>query len=227
MDKGKRTPKQERSRATVEAILDSAIQILEEGGLGALRVAALAERSGYGVGTLYQYFDKLDGVMLALVESWQEKQRQILVAQVGRLAATGAGHDTRDVIRLWLGAMGRRRAAQKALIDWALARPDVRALEGRNTFLAQMLASISAQSQGLPLARMLNDTEMFVLSRAFLGVVRNALWSENQDIEAPQFVDALADLVDGFVARVAHREAGGRTARARRPSRAGAPTPGS
>ena len=79
-----RAPKQDRARATVEVILETALQILEEEGLAGFKVAALAERSGYGVGTLYQYFASIDAVMLALVESWQERQRQTLLAQVGR-----------------------------------------------------------------------------------------------------------------------------------------------
>ncbi|MFN0164494.1 MAG: TetR/AcrR family transcriptional regulator [Burkholderiales bacterium] len=217
-----RAPKQERSRATVEAILEAAIQVLEEEGLDGFKVAAIAERSGYGVGTLYQYFSGIDEVMRALVESRLDKQRQTLVAQVGRLAADGRRHDTRAVIRLWLDAMGKRRGAQKALLEWALARPDVRSMDGRNAFLAQILASVSADAQGLAFERLLTPTEMFVLSRAFLGAVRNALWSEEQDLDAPQFVQALADLVDGFMRQLAAREvrprhAGGTDAPARAP----------
>ena len=47
-----RAPKQDRARVTVEAILESAVQILETDGLAGFKVAALAERSGYGVGTV-------------------------------------------------------------------------------------------------------------------------------------------------------------------------------
>ena len=49
-----RSPQQDRSRQTVEAILESAVQILEVEGLQGFKVATLAERSGYGVGTLYR-----------------------------------------------------------------------------------------------------------------------------------------------------------------------------
>ena len=45
-----RLPKQDRSRITVEAILESAFQILETDGLEGFKVVALAERSGYSVG---------------------------------------------------------------------------------------------------------------------------------------------------------------------------------
>lgn len=191
----------------MEAILESAIQILETDGLEGFKVAALAERSGYGVGTLYQYFENIDAVMLALVELENERQRQTLLAEFSDRAARGTPQTTRDLVALVVGAFGQRRAAHKAIIEWVLSRRDVRTIEGRNTFLGQMLASVSVRSQGLKLDRLLNGTEMFVLSRAFLGALRTAIWNDEADTTAPQFVQALTDLVDGFIYQLAKREA--------------------
>jgi AcrR family transcriptional regulator len=203
-----RAPQQDRSRQTVEAILESAIQILEEGGLEGFKVSALAERSGYGVGTLYQYFENIDAVMLALVGLENERQRQTLLAEFSDRAASGVAQSTRDLVNLMVGTFSQRRGAHKAIIEWALSRRDVRALEGRNTFLGQMLASVSLRSQGLKLDRLLNPTEMFVLSRAFLGALRNAIWNDEADTTSPQFAEALTDLVDGYMHQLVLREKG-------------------
>lgn len=203
-----RAPQQDRSRQTVEAILESAIQILEEDGLEGFKVSALAERSGYGVGTLYQYFENIDAVMLALVGLENERQRQTLLAEFSDRAASGVAQTTRDLVNLMVGTFSQRRGAHKAIIEWALSRRDVRALEGRNTFLGQMLASVSLRSQGLKLDRLLNPTEMFVLSRAFLGALRNAIWNDEADTTSPQFAEALTDLVDGYMYQLVLREKG-------------------
>jgi AcrR family transcriptional regulator len=203
-----RAPQQDRSRQTVEAILESAIQILEEDGLEGFKVSALAERSGYGVGTLYQYFENIDAVMLALVGLENERQRQTLLAEFSDRAASGVAQSTRDLVNLMVGTFSQRRGAHKAIIEWALSRRDVRALEGRNTFLGQMLASVSLRSQGLKLDRLLNPTEMFVLSRAFLGALRNAIWNDEADTTSPQFAEALTDLVDGYMHQLVLREKG-------------------
>lgn len=203
-----RAPQQDRSRQTVEAILESAIQILEEDGLAGFKVSALAERSGYGVGTLYQYFENIDAVMLALVGLENERQRQTLLAEFSDRAASGVAQTTRDLVNLMVGTFSQRRGAHKAIIEWALSRRDVRALEGRNTFLGQMLASVSLRSQGLKLDRLLNPTEMFVLSRAFLGALRNAIWNDEADTTSPQFAEALTDLVDGYMYQLVLREKG-------------------
>ena len=204
-----RAPKQDRARQTVEAILESAFQILESDGLAGFKVSALAERSGYSVGTLYQYFENIDAVMLALVELENERQRQTLLAQFSDVAAQGVPQGTRDLVNMMVGAFGQRRAAQRAIIEWALSRRDVRAIDGRNTFLGQMLASVSVRSQGLQLDRLLNATEMFVLSRAFLGALRTAIWNDEADTTTPQFAQALTDLVDGYMYQLAKREAAG------------------
>ncbi len=203
-----RAPQQDRSRQTVEAILESAVQILETEGLDGFKVAALAERSGYGVGTLYQYFENIDAVMMALVELESERQRQTLLAEFSDAAARGRKQTTRDLVDMMVGAFSQRRAAHRAIIEWVLSRRDVRMIEGRNTFLGQMLASVSLRTQGLTMQRLLNPTEMFVLSRSFLGALRTAIWNDDPDTTSPQFAQAMADLVDGYMYMVAKREPG-------------------
>ena len=63
-------------------------------------------------------------------------------------------------------------------IEWVLSRPEVRSIEGRNTFLGQILASVSTRSQGLSFSRLLTPIEMFILSRSLLNTLRNAIWSD-------------------------------------------------
>lgn len=201
-----RMPKQDRARITIEAILESAFQILESDGLAGFKVARLAEHAGYSVGTLYQYFDNIDAVMLALVESDQERQRQTLLARFGDLAARGTPQRTIDLVHVMLDSFGSRRKAQRAIIDWALSRPDVRSLDGRNTFIGQLLASVSARSQGLAFTRLLTPVEMVVLSRAFISTLRTAIWTDESLVDSPAFALGLADLVDGYIGQLSRRD---------------------
>ncbi|WP_367159702.1 TetR/AcrR family transcriptional regulator [Kozakia baliensis] len=57
-------PRQARSRATVDVILEATALLLEEG--KSCSTNAIAERAGVGIATLYQYFDGRDGVIAAL-----------------------------------------------------------------------------------------------------------------------------------------------------------------
>ncbi|MEM6463743.1 MAG: TetR/AcrR family transcriptional regulator [Pseudomonadota bacterium] len=53
---GRRSPKQERSRKTVEAILSSALRILEEEGFSGVTMQKIANGAGINVAAVYGYF---------------------------------------------------------------------------------------------------------------------------------------------------------------------------
>lgn len=60
----RKRPRQQRSVATVSAIMEAAARILEEG--GRLNTNTIAERAGVGIATLYQYFDSKEAILAAL-----------------------------------------------------------------------------------------------------------------------------------------------------------------
>jgi AcrR family transcriptional regulator len=64
----RRKPRQARSRATWEAILEAASQILERDGAAGFNTNAVAERAGVSIGTLYQYFPDKTAILLAAAE---------------------------------------------------------------------------------------------------------------------------------------------------------------
>jgi AcrR family transcriptional regulator len=63
----RKRPKQERSEATVEAILQAAAQIFERHGYAAGTTNRIADRAGVSIGSLYQYFPNKDAILVALV----------------------------------------------------------------------------------------------------------------------------------------------------------------
>ena len=59
--------KQLRSRQTIQTILDAAAQVLIEVGYDKANTNRIAEKSGFSVGTLYQYFDDKEDVYKELI----------------------------------------------------------------------------------------------------------------------------------------------------------------
>lgn len=64
----RRTPRQARSNATVDVILDSTIQILLAEGTARLTTNRVAARAGVSIGTMYQYFPHKRALLYAVLE---------------------------------------------------------------------------------------------------------------------------------------------------------------
>jgi AcrR family transcriptional regulator len=63
-----RQAKQQRSKATVDAIVQAAAQILSESGWSALNTNAVATRAGVSIGSLYEYFPDKQAILNVIVD---------------------------------------------------------------------------------------------------------------------------------------------------------------
>jgi len=64
----RKSPRQGRSIATVDAIFEATIQVLLSDGLIRLNTTRIARRAGVSVGTLYQYFPNKQALLFAVLE---------------------------------------------------------------------------------------------------------------------------------------------------------------
>jgi AcrR family transcriptional regulator len=62
----RRHPGQARAQATVNAILEATVQVLNRDGLDAATTTRIAEVAGVSIGSLYQYFSHRDAILTAL-----------------------------------------------------------------------------------------------------------------------------------------------------------------
>jgi AcrR family transcriptional regulator len=83
----RKLPKQARSQATVEAVLEAAAQVFERHGYAAGTTNRIAARAGVSIGSLYQYFPNKDAILVALVERHMADGLAALEPHVGRLRA--------------------------------------------------------------------------------------------------------------------------------------------
>lgn len=73
----RKLPKQERSQATVEAILTATTHILTEGGYEQLTTNRVAELAGVSIGSLYQYFPNKEALIFALTEHHANEMKRL------------------------------------------------------------------------------------------------------------------------------------------------------
>lgn len=82
----RKQPRQQRSRETVEAILEAAAQLFQRHGYAGTTTNKIAERAGVSIGSLYQYFPNKDALLVALAEHYLDRSAE----QVGRVFARAA-----------------------------------------------------------------------------------------------------------------------------------------
>lgn len=84
----RKTPRQARSTASVEAIMQATIQVLLKEGKAKLTTTRIAARAGVSVGTLYQYFPNKSSLLQALLK--KHLDRVALAVEIACEAAQGA-----------------------------------------------------------------------------------------------------------------------------------------
>lgn len=111
----RKQPLQERARATVAAIIQATLQVLDETGAARLTTTRVAEVAGVSVGTLYQYFPNREALLNAVLADHLEHA----IGAVERAAAASANLARRDaaeaVVRAFLEAKATRVAASRIM----------------------------------------------------------------------------------------------------------------
>ena len=97
----RRRPRQARSRATWEAIVEAAAQILERRGPAGFNTNEVAARAGVSIGTLYQYFADKHALLAAAARRelgaaapLASRQRALIEALIAIVETLGLGGGT-------------------------------------------------------------------------------------------------------------------------------------
>jgi len=180
----RRLPKQARSRATIEAILEATAQILESGGEAAFNTNRIAERAGVSVGSLYQYFPDKQSILREMARRETEALHR----------ATGA-----------LPSKDKERLAIQRLIAAFPGRPRLRRIVVRTltadiTHVPPYLINqdLEQTSRLLEPELRLSRLDAYILTRAVLGVVRSAVLEDSPFLHKPEFLEALLRLTRSY-----------------------------
>ncbi|MCG8393433.1 MAG: TetR/AcrR family transcriptional regulator [Pseudomonadales bacterium] len=98
----KKVPSQQRSRASVKAMVQACARILEERGYAGLTTNAVAEVAGVSIGSVYEYFPGKEAIVARLAEDMLAETTALLH---GRLDLTDHRHDLKVAMRHFLGAL--------------------------------------------------------------------------------------------------------------------------
>lgn len=189
-EKTRRTPRQSRSEATVEAILEAAFQLLELGGVEALTTNHIAERAGVSVGTLYQYFAGKQAILAALAQRRAAAARDRIAEIVIAGPELGA---VRLIVRTLATAFEGLPATRRALLDaLTLAGGDDVVMRHHLTFFDTIAGKTAF---GFPLS----PEAGFVLTHAVVGLLRAATAETELALDPARLEDELVRLMEAYI----------------------------
>lgn len=198
----RRSPRQARAAATVDAIFEAAAQILEADGLDALTTNRVAERAGVSIGSLYQYFGDKSDLLRALARREMER----VLSEVMRIA--GAEHlepgvdRTRVSVRAMIRAFGGRQRARKAVIQAAFAHGFAMEFLRPAQVVADGIATRFYSDGRLPIARLV-PIQAFVLTRSVMGVIRAAVLEDSPQLKSQAMEDEVVRLIESYLRGIA------------------------
>ena len=95
----RRAPKQQRSRQTVDAVLEAVPLVVKRYGARAITTNRIAEVAGVSVGSLYQYFPDKRAIFAALHDRHVDDVRQVIGRTMAACASAPLQEFTRELVR--------------------------------------------------------------------------------------------------------------------------------
>jgi AcrR family transcriptional regulator len=113
----RKKPRQERSQATVEAILSATARVLCSTGYDHASTNRIALAAGVSVGSLYQYFPSKEALVAALVEKHTDQMMSLLRAKLAEVALAPLPVAVRTMIEAMFDAHAVDPKLHKVLIE--------------------------------------------------------------------------------------------------------------
>ena len=109
----RRQPSQDRSRQTVDVIVEAAAHVFERHGYAAGTTNRIAERAGVSIGSLYQYFPNKEAILAVLLERHAAEAEEVFGNVMQHVVESP--HDFDGILRDFVEAMVRLHASNPRL----------------------------------------------------------------------------------------------------------------
>jgi AcrR family transcriptional regulator len=191
----RKEPRQARAQATVNAILEATVQVLDREGLEAATTTRVAEVAGVSVGSLYQYFSHRDAILNALQD--REFERTLRLLQDVLANANLAKNPRETVSSVVQGLASLYRASPGLHRVLAIEGLRVAKADRVHDFDSRVLAIVRhfLAATDAPIRRKNVDAAAFVTLQAVRATMLAHLLERPPGIEEHAIVDELVDLV--------------------------------
>jgi AcrR family transcriptional regulator len=115
--KPRKSPRQTRSQATVEALLEAGARVLRDDGYEKASVNRIAGVAGVSVGSLYQYFPSKEALVAAIVKRNSDRMLEVFQRDLFELAHLPFDEGVRATVRRTFDAYAVDPALRRVIVD--------------------------------------------------------------------------------------------------------------
>ena len=192
---------QERSRATVDSLVEATARILVKDGFDKASTNRIAEVAGVSIGSLYQYFPSKEALVAAVIERHQQQIMQTVRSELAEVS----GEPLEKAVRRFVAVAVRAHRIDPQL-HRVLAEqiPRVGKLQRMETFSRENFSLFSAYLEGARDQLGVDDLELasFVCVTTIEALTHNAVLHQSK-VLAGERMEALVDegarLVTGYL----------------------------
>lgn len=191
----RKQPQQARSKATVSAVLDATIRILDREGPDAATTTRVAEVAGISIGTLYQYFSHRDAILDALQDREFERAMDLMERVLGAAGSEGPARDVaREVIRGLLALYAEAPALHRVLALEGLRVTPAHRVHAFDMRVIAMVRSFLSTSS-LPIRRKNLDAASFVVFQSVRASMLARMLEQPPGVDDDALAEELTDMV--------------------------------
>ncbi|MDH7803028.1 AcrR family transcriptional regulator [Rhizobium sp. AN70] len=193
----RKEPRQERSKATVDAVIHAAARILSDHGWAGFTTNRVAETAGVSIGSLYQYFpDKI-----SIVEAVRHRHLEDCLTVMKRMAEqrNALPQFVEELVTGMIAVHSIHPGLHKVLLD------DAPSHEGMNdpnsAFEKEYLGlySKALAAHMTPGSRAESGTMALIVSDAIDGIIHNA--ARRGELQSPKIKREMIALVEAYLCR--------------------------
>ncbi len=193
----RKRPEQDRSRATVDAIVDAAARILVKHGYDAFTTNRVAEKAGVSIGSLYQYFPNKDALLGELM------RRHTLAIEDGieAMAEGAKSAPLAEVVRTAIEHNVRAHLIDPELHVVLSDVPPLGKMDWEAEFTQRMVARVRAAFEARRAEIVVQDLDLavYIVTHMVEAVVHNAVTERLHDLKSGALTDEVTRIVVGYL----------------------------
>jgi AcrR family transcriptional regulator len=190
----RKSPRQDRSLATVDALLQATARILVREGYDRASTNRIAEAAGVSVGSLYQYFPSKEALVAALIDHHMSSMTSLLELKALELAEAPIEVAIRDVIRVMIEAHRIDPRLHQVLVEQVPRLGRLQRIEQLESHTRALVrAYLEARKDKLRVENL--DVAAFLVAHVVEAVTHGAVLHEPSLLESEALVAETTDLV--------------------------------